>query len=198
MPLTRLSTRTIDRQGGTILESTRTNPANVKAGSLPPHLASIGEGRKPEERVDLTDEVLQNIRFLELDGLVVIGDDDTQSFGAVLAAQGVPVWGIPETMDNGLTKVDFLLCNSEPERVIPHYLRAHYWWAYTHQVAVRVFERPWLINLILCGNYARNAVLAKFGVSLPGHTLQVACVTLQRDIAVFARALLALADHFPQ
>jgi hypothetical protein len=104
---------------------------------------------------------------------------------------------------SGLTKVDFLLCNSEPERVIPHhlrahYLRAHYWWAYTHQVAVRVFERPWLINLILCGNYARNAVLAKFGVSLPGRTLQVACVTLQRDIAVFARALLALADHFPQ
>ena len=38
MPLTRLSTRTIDRQGGTILESTRTNPANVKVANLPPHL----------------------------------------------------------------------------------------------------------------------------------------------------------------
>ena len=109
MPLTRLSTRTIDRQGGTILESTRTNPANVKVANLPPHLASYGEGRKPEERVDLTDEVLQNMRFLELDGLVVIGDDDTQSFGAVLAAQGVPVWGIPETMDNDVPGTEYCL-----------------------------------------------------------------------------------------
>ena len=109
MPLTRLSTRTIDRQGGTILESTRTNPANVKVANLPPHLASYGEGRKPEERVDLTDEVLQNMRFLELDGLVVIGDDDAQSFGAVLAAQGVPVWGIPETMDNDVPGTEYCL-----------------------------------------------------------------------------------------
>ena len=51
------------------------------------------------------------------------------------------------------------------------------------------------------GNYARlcNALLAEFGVSLPGPTLQVACVTSQRDIAMLLRrALLALADHFPQ
>jgi 6-phosphofructokinase len=109
IPLTRLSTRTIDRQGGTILESTRTNPSNVKAGSLPSHLASYGEGRKPEERVDLTAEVLQNMRFLELDGLVVIGDDDTQSFGAQLAAQGAAVWGIPETMDNDVPGTDYCL-----------------------------------------------------------------------------------------
>ena len=109
MPLTRLLTRTIDRQGGTILESTRTNPANVKVANLPPHLACYSEGRKPEERVDLTDEVLQNMRFLELDGLVVIGDDDTQSFGAVLAAQGVPVWGIPETMDNDVPGTEYCL-----------------------------------------------------------------------------------------
>jgi ubiquinone/menaquinone biosynthesis C-methylase UbiE len=79
---------------------------------------------------------------------------------------------------SGLTIDDIPLCNSEPERAIPHYLIAHYWWAYTHPVAVRVFERPWLVNLILCGNYARlcNAVLAEFGESLPGRTLQVACV----------------------
>jgi hypothetical protein len=49
--------------------------------------------------------------------------------------------------------------------------------------------------------YARlcNAVLAEFEVSLPGPTLQVACVTSQRVIAMLLRrALLALADHFPQ
>ena len=109
MPLTRLSTRTIDRQGGTILQSTHTNPANIKVASLPSHLASYGEGRQPGERVDLTAEVLQNIRFLELDGLVVIGGDATQSVAAALAEQGVPVWGIPETMDNDIPGTEYCL-----------------------------------------------------------------------------------------
>src|SRR5258706_13606469 len=40
MPLNRLNTRTIDRQGGTFLQSTRTNPARLRAGDLPPHLQS--------------------------------------------------------------------------------------------------------------------------------------------------------------
>ena len=32
---------------------------------------------------------------------------------------------------------------------IPYYLSAHYWWAYVHPRAVKVFERQWLVNLIL-------------------------------------------------
>src|SRR6266851_694516 len=91
MPFTRLNTRNIDRLGGTILQSTRTNPANTRVSDLPPHLAFYGAGHKPGDRVDLTGEVLANLEFLELDGLVVIGGDDTLSFGAVLAARGVPV-----------------------------------------------------------------------------------------------------------
>lgn len=109
MPLTRLNTRSIDRQGGTILQSTRTNPANVKVANLPPCLASYGQGHAPEERVDLTSEVMENLRFLELDGLVVIGGDDTLSFGAALAARGVPIWGIPKTMDNDVPGTDYCL-----------------------------------------------------------------------------------------
>ena len=47
-----------------------------------------------------------------------------------------------------------------------------------HPNAVRFFERDWLVNLILWGNYARlrDAALAELGERLPGHTLQVACV----------------------
>jgi ubiquinone/menaquinone biosynthesis C-methylase UbiE len=64
------------------------------------------------------------------------------------------------------------------ELQVPQYLDAHYWWAYIHPRAVHVFERQWLVNLILWGNYARlrDAVLAEMGDSLPGRTLQVACV----------------------
>ena len=61
---------------------------------------------------------------------------------------------------------------------IPAYLHETYWWAYVHPKAVRVFERQWLVNLILWGNFAklRDAALAELGDCLPGKTLQVACV----------------------
>ncbi|MFD2181975.1 rhodoquinone biosynthesis methyltransferase RquA [Rhodoplanes azumiensis] len=60
---------------------------------------------------------------------------------------------------------------------IPSYLDVHYWWAYVHPNAVKVFERQWLANLILWGNYARlrDAALDLLGAVLPGRTLQVAC-----------------------
>jgi len=109
MPLERLNTRTIDRSGGTILHSTRTNPANVRVADLPPHLQRYAEGRDPGERVDLTNEVLANIEFLGLDGLVVIGGDDTLSYGAVLDTRGVPIWGIPKTMDNDVPGTDYCI-----------------------------------------------------------------------------------------
>src|SRR5579864_1717334 len=57
VPLNRLNTRTIDRQGGTILQSSRTNPARVRVDDLPPHLKSPGVGYSPAEHVDLTAEV---------------------------------------------------------------------------------------------------------------------------------------------
>lgn len=61
---------------------------------------------------------------------------------------------------------------------IPQYLHDTYWWAYVHPKAVRLFERQWLVNLILWGNFAklRDAALAELGESLPGRSLQVACV----------------------
>jgi ubiquinone/menaquinone biosynthesis C-methylase UbiE len=67
---------------------------------------------------------------------------------------------------------------SAMELAVPQYLTAHYWWAYIHPKAVKLFERQWLVNLILWGNYARlrDAALLELGDRLPGRTLQVACV----------------------
>ena len=61
---------------------------------------------------------------------------------------------------------------------VPGYLAKTYWWAYVHPRAVRVFERQWLVNLILWGNFARlrDAALDALGTRLEGRTLQVACV----------------------
>lgn len=70
-----------------------------------------------------------------------------------------------------------------PPGLIPRYLRLHYWWAYVHPNAVRLFERAWLVNLILWFNYRRlseAALTALEGAGpagrLPGRTLQIACV----------------------
>jgi ubiquinone/menaquinone biosynthesis C-methylase UbiE len=61
---------------------------------------------------------------------------------------------------------------------VPSYLAQTYWWAYLHPRAVYLFERQWLVNLILWGNFARlrDAALDALGGSLDGRTLQIACV----------------------
>lgn len=61
---------------------------------------------------------------------------------------------------------------------VPTYLSDDYWWAYVHPKAVRVFERDWLVNLILFGNYGRlrDLALANLRFTASGRTLQVACV----------------------
>jgi ubiquinone/menaquinone biosynthesis C-methylase UbiE len=61
---------------------------------------------------------------------------------------------------------------------VPRYLEEIYWWAYVHPRAVTFFERQWLVNLILWGNFSRlrDAALDELGATIPGRTLQVACV----------------------
>ena len=61
---------------------------------------------------------------------------------------------------------------------VPEYLEQTYWWAYLHPLGVRFFERQWLVNLILWGNFSRlrDAALAEIGSEITGRNLQVACV----------------------
>jgi SAM-dependent methyltransferase len=61
---------------------------------------------------------------------------------------------------------------------IPAYLIETYWWAYVHPAAVRIFERQWLVNSILWGQFARlrDAALEALAGTLARRTLQIACV----------------------
>jgi ubiquinone/menaquinone biosynthesis C-methylase UbiE len=70
---------------------------------------------------------------------------------------------------------------TEPEAralPVPGYLQQLYWWAYIHPRAVRLFEREWLVNIILLGNYhrLREACLDGLGEVFDGSTLQLGCV----------------------
>lgn len=61
---------------------------------------------------------------------------------------------------------------------VPKYLQDTYWWAYVHPKSIQIFERQWLVNLILWGNFTRlrDLALDEIGQTIEGNNLQVACV----------------------
>lgn len=110
-PLDRINTRGIDRTGGTVLHTSRTNPRRMKAGRLPAHVGAdrLAALQVDEGIYDFTPVVLDNIAALRLDDLVVIGGDDTLSFAGLLDAAGVPLMAIPKTMDNDVQGTEYCI-----------------------------------------------------------------------------------------
>jgi len=106
MVLDPTSVRTIDRSGGTVLHSSRTNPARVKAHEVPDFLADAAEGDGP---YDFTKHCLATLERLQIDALVPIGGDDTLSFALRLSDEGFPVVAIPKTMDNDVHGTDYCI-----------------------------------------------------------------------------------------
>jgi len=109
VPLTRASTRTIDRSGGTILHSSRINPALIKPDGVPEHLRGGEHEWLADGRLDLTSYTLEVLRYLHLDTLVAIGGDGTLSFARRLHMEGVKIVGVPKTMDNDVYGTDYCI-----------------------------------------------------------------------------------------
>src|SRR5690349_13650146 len=65
-PLDRINTRTIDRTGGTILHTSRTNPRKMRGAGLPAWFSAEDRARYlvDEDRYDLTPLVLEHIAEL--------------------------------------------------------------------------------------------------------------------------------------
>ncbi|MBI1987893.1 MAG: ATP-dependent 6-phosphofructokinase [Nitrospinae bacterium] len=96
MPLDPVTVRRWDRDGGTNIGSSRTNPFRLK----PP-----GGG----EPMDRSGEVLGNMDRLGLDALVVLGGEDTMGVAGKLAEMGAKIVGIPKTIDRDLWGTDYTL-----------------------------------------------------------------------------------------
>lgn len=110
MRLDRDNTRTIDRRGGTVLHSSRTNPSKVQ--KLPEHLAGKdvpSADRGGRKTWDLTGQVLANLSALGIEHLIAIGGDDTLSYADKLNAAGVKVIAIPKTMDNDVRNTEYCI-----------------------------------------------------------------------------------------
>jgi 6-phosphofructokinase len=109
VPLTRANTRTIDRSGGTVLHTSRINPAIMKPEEVPEHLRGRETGCDAGGRLDLTSAALEVLEFLRLETLVAIGGDGTLSFACRLHEEGVPVVGVPKTMDNDVFGTEYCI-----------------------------------------------------------------------------------------
>ncbi|HSP13519.1 MAG TPA: 6-phosphofructokinase [Thermoanaerobaculia bacterium] len=109
MPLNRSNTRAIDRTGGTVLHTSRVNPAISKPEHVPAHLLDDMGPADERGRVDLTKAALRTIDFLDLDCVVALGGDGTLTFARRLHREGVPIVAIPKTMDNDVYGTDYCL-----------------------------------------------------------------------------------------
>jgi 6-phosphofructokinase 1 len=108
-PLSKATVRTIDRFGGTHLHTSRTNPARVSEAALPAFLRGQVSFSGDHKTADCTAHVLRVLQHLGIDTLIPVGGDDTLSFAVRLHTEGVPVIGIPKTMDNDVFGTDYCI-----------------------------------------------------------------------------------------
>jgi phosphofructokinase-like protein len=87
-PLALWSVSGILTQGGTILGTSRTNPAKIEKGY---------------------ETVVKTLEEHHIDVLIAIGGDDTLSVANELASRNVPIVGIPKTIDNDVGCTDFCI-----------------------------------------------------------------------------------------
>jgi len=88
----------IMHEGGTILKSSNKD-----------NLFNYAIGRKDDgtiEYKDVSDEALKNLKYLGVDGLIVIGGDGTLTSARDFHRKGLPVIGVPKTIDNDLPATD--------------------------------------------------------------------------------------------
>ncbi len=109
--LNRKNTRSIDRTGGTVLHSSRTNPYRLHKNRVPDHLSAAELARlsRHGDYYDFTPVVVDNLQRLGIGVLITIGGDDTISFSARLHEQGFPVIAVPKTMDNDVRGTEYCI-----------------------------------------------------------------------------------------
>jgi 6-phosphofructokinase 1 len=91
-PMTMETVRGITHLGGSILgANNRGNPLAIR----------VVEGGK-ERYIDVSDEAVANFRRLGFDGLIAIGGDGSLKIACELAKKGIPIVGVPKTIDNDL------------------------------------------------------------------------------------------------
>lgn len=102
--LTKNIVRPIDRTPGSFLHSSRLDPRHTPTNLIPERLK-----KKKKESQDLSEHIVDVIKHLGYQALIVIGDDDTLNFAAHLSQMGAPIIAIPKTIHNNINGTDYTL-----------------------------------------------------------------------------------------
>lgn len=95
--LTRSRTAGIHVKGGTILKTTnKANPINFP----------VAQADGTTKYIDRSDELVEKLKALKFDAIINIGGDGSQKISRVLFKKGIPIIGVPKTIDNDLSATD--------------------------------------------------------------------------------------------
>ena len=95
--LTSKRTAGIHVKGGTILKTT--NKSNPIKFPVPQKDGSV-------KFVDRSDELVKKLQALKFDAVINIGGDGSQRISKILYDKGIPIIGVPKTIDNDLSATD--------------------------------------------------------------------------------------------
>jgi 6-phosphofructokinase 1 len=104
MIMTKSRIRDIDRTAGSFLHSSRLDPHQVSPEAVPSFLRPVKQVTQP---IDLTDHVKRVLEKLQLETLVVLGDNAALNYAARLSKEGVPLIGVPKTVHNDVKGSDY-------------------------------------------------------------------------------------------
>jgi 6-phosphofructokinase len=106
MIMTKSRIRDIDRTAGSFLHSSRLDPHLVSPEAVPSFLRQAEQGKQP---LDLTDHIKRVVEKLQLEALVVLGDNAALNYAARLSKESVSLIGIPKTVHNDVRGSDYSL-----------------------------------------------------------------------------------------
>jgi ATP-dependent phosphofructokinase / diphosphate-dependent phosphofructokinase len=106
MVLTKTRTHDIDRTAGSFLHSSRVDPGCVSPQSAPLFLRPAHATNRP---LDLTDHIKRVVEKLQLQVLILLGDNSSLNYAARLNREGVPVIGIPKSVENDVSGSHYCL-----------------------------------------------------------------------------------------
>jgi len=122
MIMTKSRIRDIDRTAGSFLHSSRLDPHQVSPEAVPLFLRQVKQGNQPFDPstslraslaqgrpVDLTAHIKCVVEKLQLEALVVLGDNAALNYAARLSGEGVPIIGVPKTVHNDVRGSDYSL-----------------------------------------------------------------------------------------
>jgi ATP-dependent phosphofructokinase / diphosphate-dependent phosphofructokinase len=135
--------------GGTLLGSSRTNPAKIEGGY---------------------EQVVTVLQRNQLDALVAIGGDDTLSVAARLVDMGHPLVGVPKTMDNDLAVTDYCIGFDTAVSIVAEALDRLHTTAWSHHrvMVVEVMGRDagWVAVMGGLAGGADMIIIPEFQVTL--------------------------------